>query len=98
MTCATLLSELHASTNIATFGDIRAVTIADADEKIIQVPAFLTCVVSTLYDAQKRRVAHLRSINPILKHQRPLFKVSGPVMKGKLAMLDFVQRNRILTP
>ena len=44
-------------------------------------------------------VANLRSINPIFKHFRPLFKVSGPVMNGeKLAMLDFERRDRILTP
>ena len=48
------------------------------------------CPVSPLLCPRYSGVANLRSINPIFKHFRPLFKVSGPVMNGeKLAMLDF---------
>lgn len=70
-----------------TMGDIRAVTIADADEKLFMCQHTL-CWVSSCAISRSTEILNLHNIDPFLTHLYPLFKTTRPVIMGKLTTQD----------
>ena len=68
---------------------MRAVTIADADEKLFMCWHTL-CRVSSCDTPGSVEILHLCGIDPFLIHLHPLFKVTRPVRMGQLAISDLV--------
>jgi hypothetical protein len=79
----------HVRLRFVTVGDVRAVTIADADEKLFMCWHTL-CRVNSCDTPANIKTLHLCGIDPFLIHLHPPFQVTRPVRMGQSAISDLM--------